>query len=604
MMVRSIRLIKVLVLIGILSFLLTPFSGVFAETNVLSVSHTPQNPEVGQIIDVSLVVNDTSNIANVSLLYCQIEPNYLCYTPSIEMNLIENDTYFGSIIHDFSGITRIGYNITITYDDDSIEYSPVGVTYHYVNITGSETVPPCPTQNLLGVQILLVILIVIIIYMVVKSRNDKKKQKPQDKKLISILLVAIIILAVAAGVLFFLGQDSGKVEKATNFTLTDIEGNTFNLTDFKGQVVLLDMMSIPCESCKIVEKDLKDIYPEYKDDVVFISIDILSDDSDEELQAYKQSHEIDWTIARDTDEVILKYNSQAIPKLVIIDKDGYATYENQGLIDKNSIRSELDSAISGEASAISITEASIFGLAIFAGIASFFSPCAFPMLPGYIAYYLKKDVEAGGQIPMKKAAISGTISAAGIIIVYLIIGVLMVVAGSSIAEYTAIFTLVVGIILIALGILMFTPLQYWKIVRPFQNIFTGLKGIGKKKSVGSEDGVASVQAPTEAQPGFYSGLFLYGLGYGAAAAGCTAPLFIAVVLAAMAIGSLLLGIFILILYTVTAALLMLAVTMAIAYFGAGAAQKLSKHTETIKRISGVVLVLGGIYLIWFFYSAA
>jgi cytochrome c biogenesis protein CcdA len=49
---------------------------------------------------------------------------------------------------------------------------------------------------------------------------------------------------------------------------------------------------------------------------------------------------------------------------------------------------------------------------------------------------------------------------------------------------------------------------------------------------------------------------------------------------------------------------MIIITIAIAYFGAGAAQKLSKHTEKIKKISGAVLVVVGIYLIWFYLAAA
>ena len=69
-------------------------------------------------------------------------------------------------------------------------------------------------------------------------------------------------------------------------------------------------------------------------------------------------------------------------------------------------------------------------------------------------------------------------------------------------------------------------------------------------------------------------------------------------------GSLLMGIVILVLYTASAALLMLGVTIAIAYFGAGSAQKLSKHTETIKKISGFVLIAAGVYLIWFYFAAA
>ncbi|UCE73595.1 MAG: redoxin domain-containing protein [Methanomassiliicoccales archaeon] len=598
------KLLRGWILIGIIICLLLPLPNALAESNIKTVRHTPQNPEVDQVITVFVDINDTTNISKVSLLYCQIEPSYLCYTP-LEMTLDANDNYTASITQNLEGITRLGYNITILYDNGSKEYSPEEGTYHYLNITGGEDkTPPSPAENLLALQVLGGAIIVVLVFLILRHVRNKKKATSGNKKLTVVLVAIFLILSGAAVILFFLGQESGEIEEAPDFTLADIDGNTFNLTDFRGQVVLLDMMSIPCESCKIVEKDLKDIYPEYKDEVVFISIDILADDTDEMLRDYRVSHDIEWTIARDTDEIILKYSSEAIPKIVIIDADGYATYEHTGTTDKSELKSELDRAISGEAQAISITEASLFSLAIFAGIASFFSPCAFPMLPGYIAYYLRKDVEAGGKIPMKRAALSGTISATGIIIVYLIIGIIMVFAGTSIEEYTAFFTLIVGIILIALGVLMFTPLQYWKIVRPFQNLWARLKGLGKKKSKEKEGKETDSITTGASEPGFYSGLFLYGLGYGAAAAGCTAPLFIAVVLAAMAIGSFLMGILILILYTVTAALLMLAVTMAIAYFGAGAAQKLSKHTEKIKKISGAVLVVVGVYLIWFYLAAA
>jgi len=586
---------------SILALALVVFSPVTAaQSNIVSTTHSPEYPFSGEPIAVSLVVNDTSNITSVRLLYCQIEPDYLCYTPSLNMTYIGANTYTVSITEHLEYIDLLGYNITVTYGDGSKEYSPSTGKYNYVNITGEgTTTPPCPTEATLALQVLFVVIVIIILFTIFKQLSAHRKKEPLNKGLMTILVATIIILSIVAVGLFVWSQGTSEVEEAPNFTLTDIDGNTFSLDDYRGQVVLLDMMSIPCESCKIVEKDLKDIYPEYEDDVVFISIDILADDTDEDLREYRDSHEIDWIIARDTDEVILKYNSQAIPKVVIINKEGFATYENNGLTDKGVLRRELDQAISGEAEAISITQASLFSLAIFAGIASFFSPCAFPMLPAYIAYYLKKDVEAGGKIPMRRAALSGTFSATGIIIVYLIMGVLMVFAGSSIAQYTALFTLIIGIIIIVLGILMFTPLQYWKIVRPFQNMWAGLKGLRRKKGAETETSM-----PGTTESGFYSDLFIYGLGYGAAAAGCTAPLFIAVVLAALAMGSILMGIVILVLYTASAALLMLGVTIAIAKLGASSAQKLSKHTETIKKISGFVLIAAGVYLILFYLAAA
>lgn len=569
-----------------------------AESNIKKVTYSPEIPFPGEKIEVYIEVNDTSNITDVRLQYCQIEPSYLCYPP-LHMTLIDNNTYIVNITENLEGITKLGLNITVTYENGSKEYSPKDGKYHYVNFTGEEPKPPSPAENTLALQVFIVALIVVLIFMIILYIRDRKRAKPMNKKVFGALMAVIVVLAGAALTLFFLGQEEGEIKEAPNFTLTDIDGNTFNLTDFRDQVVLLDMMSIPCESCKLVEKDLKDIYPDYKDEVVFISIDILTEDTDEMLQDYRESHKIEWIIARDTDEVILKYNSQAVPKVVIINATGYATYENSGLTNKGTLKRELDEAIYGEAEAINIQQASYISLAILAGFVFFFSPCAFPMLPGYMAFYLKKGAEEGGKIPLRKAAIAGIISAMGIIIVSLVIGIIAIFAGTSILKDVGILGLIVGIILIVLGVLLLTPFQYWKIVRPFQTLLARFRGTGQKKG----EGMTGDSISCGGSSGFYGGLFLYGLGYGAAAAGCTAPIFIAVLVAALSAG-LIFGLIVLILYNLVAAILMISITIAIAYFGAGAAQKLSQYTEKIKKISGAVLIVVGIYLIWFYWAAS
>jgi len=595
--VSKVVLLKKLRLFFMVVILLTFIPPASAESNIKKVTYSPEIPSLGEKIEVYMEVNDTSNITNVRLLYCQIEPSYLCYPP-LYMTLIDNNTYIVNLTENLEGITRLGFNLTVTYENGSIEYSPKDGTYHYVYFTGEEPKPPSPAENTLALQVLIVALIVALIFMIILYIRDRKRAKPMNKKIFGALMAVIVVLAGAALTLFFLGQEEGEIKEAPNFTLTDIDGNTFNLTDFRDQVVLLDMMSIPCDSCKLVEKDLKDIYPDYKDEVVFISIDILTEDTDEMLQDYRESHKIEWIIARDTDEVILKYNSQAVPKVVIINATGYATYEHSGLTNKGALKRELDKAIHGEAEAINIQQASYISLAILAGFVFFFSPCAFPMLPGYMAYYLKKGAEEGGKIPLRKAAIAGIISAVGIIIISLVIGIVAIFAGTSILKDVGILGLIVGIILIVLGGLLLTPFQYWKIIRPFQTLWTRLRGIGRKK----EEDVTGDSISGGGKSGFYGGLFLYGLGYGAAAAGCTAPIFIAVLVAALSAG-LIFGLLVLILYNLVAAILMISITIAIAYFGAGAAQKLSQYTEKIKKISGAVLIVVGIYLIWFYLAA-
>lgn len=575
----------------------------WADPNVIEVSHYPEEPFYYDEITVTVVVNDTSNITEIKLLYCQIEPIYGCYPDLLNLTLGENNTYSTVITRDLSKVELLGLNFTVLYTDGSKEYSPIGgEDYHYVdiNITGTQsTSAPCPTESNLAMQILIIILIIILVFIVVKHTTRKDKSKHMNKKLQAVILVIFILIFVILAVLIMTPSD---VKKAPEFTLTDIDGNTFNLTDFEGEVVLLDVMSIPCKGCKVVEKNLKEIYPEYQDEVVFISVDILADDTDKMLQDYRQSHNINWTIARDTDGMILKYSADIIPKIIIINGDGYATFEGE-VVEVSTLKTELDRAISGEAEAIAIEEASYVSLAILAGFAFFFSPCAFPMLPGYLAYYLQKGSVEGAKIPLRRAALAGTISAVGIIIVSLILGAVVIFAGTSILEGVAVLGLVVGVILIALGGLLLTPLQYWKIVRPFQSLWAKLRGVVKKKPKEGEEVTSEATATPGGGSGYYGGLFLYGLGYGAAAAGCTAPIFIAVLISALSAG-LIFGLSVLILYNLVAAVLMISITIAIAHFGVGAAQKLSQYTEVIKKVSGAVLIVVGIYLLWIYFTTA
>ena len=301
---------------------------VWAEPNVTSVSHYPEKPFYFDEITVSVVVNDTSNITEIRLLYCQIEPIYGCYPDLLNLTLGENNTYSTVITRDLTEVDLLGLNLTVYYTNGSKEYSPIGgEDYHFVDINNTGvggTSVPCPTESNLAMQVLIIILIIVLVFIIVKHTKRKDKSKPMNKKVQAIILVVFILIFVILAALFLTPSE---VKKASEFTLTDIDGNTFNLTDYEGKVVLLDMMSIPCKACKIVEKNLKEIYPEYEDKVVFISIDILVDDTDKMLQDYRQSHDINWTIARDTDEMILKYRADIIPKIIIIklNRTGFLT---------------------------------------------------------------------------------------------------------------------------------------------------------------------------------------------------------------------------------------------------------------------------------------
>ena len=70
----------------------------------------------------------------------------------------------------------------------------------------------------------------------------------------------------------------------------------------------------------------------------------------------------------------------------------------------------------------------------------------------------------------------------------------------------------------------------------------------------------------------------------------------------MAVG-LLGGIINILIFSLTAALLMIVVTVMLAVAGKRYVNQLKAYTPVIKKVSAAVLIVVGVYLIYFFYSA-
>ena len=104
------------------------------------------------------------------------------------------------------------------------------------------------------------------------------------------------------------------------------------------------------------------------------------------------------------------------------------------------------------------------------------------------------------------------------------------------------------------------------------------------------------------EEGGYVGLFLYGVGYGAAAAGCMAPVIIALILLAAAQGSFLASVGIFLVFSLAMALLMVVITMALGHYGNSALEKLKVNPKTVKVLSSLVIMAVGVYLIAYYVN--
>jgi cytochrome c-type biogenesis protein len=223
-----------------------------------------------------------------------------------------------------------------------------------------------------------------------------------------------------------------------------------------------------------------------------------------------------------------------------------------------------------------VTGLSQVSFAFTAGVFTFLAPCAYPLLPGYVAYFLGAGDGSDGvgsrplTARLRRAVVVATVTSLGFFLVYAILAGVTAAVGASALANVSVLELVVGSLLIVLGAGMasgrFQPSAH--VLLP-----------ERRRSVG--------------------GFFAFGVVYAAAAAGCSAPLFIAIAGVALDAGPtgalLLFGA-----YATGMSLLMLAVTLLAAVGRDTVLRRLSASTGLLTRVAGVVLVLAGVVQLYYF----
>ena len=99
------------------------------------------------------------------------------------------------------------------------------------------------------------------------------------------------------------------------------------------------------------------------------------------------------------------------------------------------------------------------------------------------------------------------------------------------------------------------------------------------------------------------GFFLFGLAYGAASLGCTLPAFLAVVGSGIATGGVVPGTVRFLGYGLGMASVLVALTVALAFFKEGLLKWLRGALPYVQTASAVLLILAGAYVIFYWWTA-
>lgn len=137
------------------------------------------------------------------------------------------------------------------------------------------------------------------------------------------LLVGFMLFAGVIGVqLIASGVTQPTSGPAPDFELTTFEGDTFRLSDFRGQVVVVNFWASWCGPCRDEAPVLQDLWERYREQgVVLVGVDYA--DVEANARAFIAEFGITYPNGPDTGTRISEhYRIQGVPETFVIDQAG------------------------------------------------------------------------------------------------------------------------------------------------------------------------------------------------------------------------------------------------------------------------------------------
>jgi cytochrome c biogenesis protein CcdA len=209
-----------------------------------------------------------------------------------------------------------------------------------------------------------------------------------------------------------------------------------------------------------------------------------------------------------------------------------------------------------------------------AGMIAVVNPCGFAMLPAYLGYFLGTDRGEDGDagVSVARALVVGGAVTSGFLLIFAIAGMIVSWTSVALGEFTPYLTVVIGVVLVVVGIAFVAG---WEPKLALPRLDKG----GQTRGLWS--------------------MFVFGVSYAVASLSCTIGPFTAVVAQTFSRASVASGVVTFVAYGLGMGLLLMALTVSLALARQGLLLKLRRALPYVTRISGVIMVVMGLYLAWY-----
>jgi len=142
------------------------------------------------------------------------------------------------------------------------------------------------------------------------------------------MIRSVLCLLFGASLLLASGELSNR--RAPGFALPDPEYKRYyDLQDYRGKPVLIDIMSTRCPNCQLLTSTLEQVKERYGDKVVILEV-VLPPDNQDTITKYIEVNKVTVPVVCDMGQMTASYFKATpstmqhvdVPHLFLIDKDG------------------------------------------------------------------------------------------------------------------------------------------------------------------------------------------------------------------------------------------------------------------------------------------
>jgi cytochrome c biogenesis protein CcmG/thiol:disulfide interchange protein DsbE len=133
-------------------------------------------------------------------------------------------------------------------------------------------------------------------------------------------------------------DDGGEKPLAPDFTLTDLEGRTVRLSDFRGRAVVIDFWATWCPPCVFQVPELNSLWEAHRSSgdvaVIGVAVDV---EGAEVVAPWVDEHDVGYTILIGDEGLAKEFGVLGFPTLVLVNPDGSIESLHVGLIEHDEL---------------------------------------------------------------------------------------------------------------------------------------------------------------------------------------------------------------------------------------------------------------------------